>query len=230
MAAGISEWESLLDLALPALDHVFPDFGLVEQGTGTPPSWTLGGGTAIMIQIRHRVSHDIDIFVPGTKLKAFTPAANPAAARISRRFQWPGHYLKFELPDGEIDFLSVGLATEPGFTWQDIRGRRIALETPEEVVVKKVRYRSERFTARDAFDLAAVGTARPGLQKILAAEVGDALPRLSESLRVLEARGTDALRSAIVPIEMGIALLPRALHVARAIVDAATEEAAAAML
>ena len=138
-----------------------------------------------------------------------------------RRFQWPGHYLKFELAYGEIDFLSVGLATEPGFTWHDHHGRLVALETPEEVVVKKVRYRSDRFTARDAFDLAAVGTARPGLEKILATEVGDALPRLSESLRVLEARGTDMLRSAIIPIGMGVDLLPRALQTAREIVDGA---------
>lgn len=87
MVAGTSEWESLLDLALPALDHVFPNARSVEHDPGVMPAWTLGGGTAIMIQIRHRVSHDIDIFVPGTNLKAFTPAANPAAARISRRFQ-----------------------------------------------------------------------------------------------------------------------------------------------
>jgi len=137
MAAGISDWESLLDLALPALDHVFPSGGAAPHGSATSADWTLGGGTAIMIQIRHRISHDIDIFVPGTKLKAFTLAANPAAARISPRFQWPGHHVKYEVPVGEIDFRSVGLATEPGFTWFDFPGRRIALETPEEVIVKK---------------------------------------------------------------------------------------------
>ena len=56
---------------------------------------------------------------------------------------------------------------------------------------------------------------------MLAEEVWDALPRLSESLRVLEARGTDVLGSAIIPIEMGIALLPKALQTAREIVGAA---------
>ena len=34
---------------------------------------------------------------------------------MSDVYQWPGHYLKFELPNGEIDFLSPPLQTEPGF-------------------------------------------------------------------------------------------------------------------
>ncbi len=213
MTAAQSEWEYLLRLALPALDHVFP-----AQGPGSAPRWTLGGGTAIMLQIGHRISHDIDIFVPGTRLKDLTPAVNPAAALISERFQWPGHYLKFERPEGEVDFLSAPLQTAPGYSWQEHAGRMIALETPEEVIVKKVRYRSERFTARDAFDLAAVAAARPGLETVLASEVADALPRLAMALRVLQGRGVDALRASIVPVGHYAGLLPNALTVASDIV------------
>ena len=97
MTAGTSEWESLLELApehvhtliegaLPVLDHVFgpPD-------PSRKPDWTLGGGTAIMLQIGHRVSRDIDIFVPGTRLKLFTRAQDPAASRSPGGVQWPGH-------------------------------------------------------------------------------------------------------------------------------------------
>lgn len=216
MSAVRSDWAVLLRLALPALDHVFP-----RREPGGAPDWTFGGGTAIMLQIDHRISHDIDIFVHGARLKRFTPAANPAAAQISSRFQWPGHYLKFERPEGEVDFLSAGLQTDPGYTWRTIEDRPIALETPEEVVVKKVRFRSERFTARDAFDLAAVAAARPGLEAVLAEEVADALPRLDEALRVLEAKGTEALRTAIIPTGMGVALLPDALGRARSVVGQA---------
>lgn len=220
MPAEHSEWRLLLDLALPALDHVFgpPSSATAENQT---PDWTLGGGTAIMLHIRHRISHDIDIFVPGTRLGLFTPATNPAAARISERFQWPGHYLKFERPEGEIDFLSAMLQTKPGFTWSNLRGRPIAVETPEEVIVKKVRFRSHAFTARDAFDLAAVAAARPGLDWILRAETPDALPRLSEALRILERQGGKALAKEITPIGMGVTLLPTALERARHIVDCA---------
>jgi hypothetical protein len=220
MPAERSEWRLLLDLALPALDHVFgpPDEGTARNHT---PDWTLGGGTAIMLHIRHRISHDIDIFVPGTRLKLFTPATNPAAARISGRFQWPGHYLKFERPEGEIDFLSAMLQTKPGFTWSNLKGRPIAVETPEEVIVKKIRFRSHGFTARDAFDLAAVAAVRPGLDRTLRAETPDALPRLAEALRILERQGYDALAKQITPIGMGVALLPTALERARHVVDCA---------
>ena len=113
MTARASEWRKLLDKALPALDHVF---GAQPEKTDSP-DWTLGGGTAIAIQIDHRISYDIDIFVPGTALRNFVPANNPASRGISERFQWPGHYLKFELDEGEIDFLSPPLQTEPGFEW-----------------------------------------------------------------------------------------------------------------
>jgi hypothetical protein len=222
MIARRSDWRRLLDLALPALDYVFQNRD--QAGQAAPdgvPDWTLGGGTAVMLQIGHRISHDIGIFVPGTKLKAFTPAADPAAALISPRCQWPGHYLKVERPEGEIDFLSAGLLTEPGFTWRDLGGRLVALETPEEVIVKKIRYRSESFTARDTFDLAAVSAARPGLEEVLAAEVDDALPRLVEALRVLRAKGTAALAASIVPVGMGVALLPQTFDLAQAAVDRA---------
>jgi hypothetical protein len=218
MVAARSDWGKLLDTALPALDYVF---GPPDQTR--KPDWTLGGGTAIMLAINHRLSHDIDIFVAGISLKAFTPWMNPAARTISDRFQWPGHYLKFERPDGEIDFLSAPLQTDPGFAWQTLRGRPVALETPEEVIVKKVRYRSEQFKARDAFDLAAVGAALPGLAQILAAEVPDALPRLADAIRVLSARGEAPLRAAVMPLGAGVNMLPTVYAEASRIVARATE-------
>jgi hypothetical protein len=174
-------WRDLLRRALPALDHVFgadaPDF--------QAPQWTLGGGTAIALRIEHRLSDDVDIFILSRPLRQFTPARNPAAKAISASFQWPGHYLKFECEGGEIDFLSAQLQTEPGFTIETFEGRPVALETLDEVIAKKVRYRAARFAARDVFDLAAVGRRHPKIVETLAAEVADALPRLEA---VVEAR------------------------------------------
>jgi hypothetical protein len=180
-----SAWANLLDLALPALDHVFPDHDL-HAHAGTP-RWTLGGGTAIALRIGHRASDDIDLFTPATPLKAFTPTENPAAAAISAAFQYPGHYLKFEREDGEIDFLAVPLQTAPGFSIENYKGRAIALETIEEVIVKKVRYRAARFAPRDVFDLACAAQTVPGLATLLRDEVGDALPRLAVAVEALGA-------------------------------------------
>lgn len=218
MTAASSRWRDLLGLALPVLDHVFE-----RQTTIVDPDWTLGGGTAIAIELSHRVSFDIDIFLQRGKLKALTPASNPAARLISERYQWPGHYLKYQRPEGEIDFLSAVLQTEPGFVEYDFNGRPIAIETPEEVVVKKVRYRSERFTARDAFDLAAVASARTDLASVLADEVPDALGRLSESLRLIESRGLDAVEQAIVLTPYGRSILGGTFEITKATVAQALQ-------
>lgn len=203
MTDAPSRWRDLFRLAVAALDEVY---GLSRDDDW--PDWTLGGGTAIAVRIDHRISYDVDAFIQHGRLKDLTPAVNTAAARISEVFQWPGHYLKFELPYGEIDFLSAPLQTRPGFDRYDIDGRTIALETPEEVIVKKARYRSDRFTARDVFDLAAVAVARPGLAEILAAEVPDTLARMQENIRLHELRGLDHLAAQINPTSFGLTLLP----------------------
>ena len=180
-----TQWARLMDLALPALDHVLPG--------AAPGRWTLGGGTAIALRIGHRASDDIDIFVPGTALKAFAPHNNPAARAISESFQYPGHYLKFERPEGEIDFLGAPLQTAPGFAIESFRGRPVALETLEEVVVKKIRYRAAQFSMRDVFDLACVAQSLSSLPGILAGECGDALLRLAARLEALQQRGDTGL-------------------------------------
>lgn len=46
-----------MQLALPALDHVFG-----RKDPDGDPDWTLGGGTAIAIALDHRVSFDVDVF------------------------------------------------------------------------------------------------------------------------------------------------------------------------
>lgn len=207
----------MLQKALPALDHVFPP---ASFETGARPDWTLGGGTAIALRIAHRLSDDIDIFVPSRPLKAFTPAQNPGSRAISDRFQWPGHYLKFECGEGEIDFLSAHLQTDPGFTWEQYRDRVIALETLEEVVVKKVRFRAASFTARDIFDLAAVARAEPGLVKTLAVEVADALPRLKAIIEARAKRPGDFQRE-IRPRDGFVDLLATASGAAMSIVECA---------
>ncbi|MDP4025894.1 nucleotidyl transferase AbiEii/AbiGii toxin family protein [Methylobacterium sp. NEAU 140] len=219
MSGPESRWRHLLDRALPALRYV-----LGPEDPSQPPRWTLGGGTALALWLDHRISFDIDLFVPTVPLRHFTPAENPHAAAISRHFQWPGHYLKYETAEGEIDFLSPPLQTTPGYVWTTIGADAIPLETPEETIVKKIRYRSARLTARDAFDIAAVAEARPALAEALAQFVPDALPRAIEALDFLIGRGTD-LASVIRVTETCRPLLGTALDRARRTLVAAVERA-----
>jgi len=115
------------------------------------------------------------------------------------------------------------LQTSPGFTWERYRNRDIALETLEEVVVKKIRFRSGTFTTRDIFDLAAVGNSDPSLIGVLAAEVYDALPRLKT---VIQERSKSPNRMAMEirptkPFEYLIdTAFPDAIKIVHAAIDA----------
>lgn len=66
------------------------------------------------------------------------------------------------------------------------------------MIIKKIRYRSYAFTARDADDLAVVAGERLGLAAVIAKETADALPRVIESLRILEAKGQTDLGAQVV--------------------------------
>jgi len=52
-----SQWPALFDLAVEIFDRF-------EAANGFFPEWSFGGGTALMLQIDHRESHDIDILTP----------------------------------------------------------------------------------------------------------------------------------------------------------------------
>ena len=64
--------------------------------------------------------------------------------------------MKLFLPEGEIDFVASPTLTEDPFEEFEVLGRNILLETPIEIVAKKLWYRGDRATPRDLLDLALV--------------------------------------------------------------------------
>src|SRR3546814_10248418 len=73
----ISDWSSDvcssdLDLAIDILKHF-------NEANGFSPSWSFGGGTALMLQIDHRESHDIDLFLDDPQ---YLPFLNPETQGI----------------------------------------------------------------------------------------------------------------------------------------------------
>lgn len=154
MVAGRpSEWPVLFDLAISILDHA-------EKSLGFIPHWSFGGGTALMLQIDHRESHDIDLFLDDPQI---LPFLNPETQDISLERR-PDSYdgdgagvLKLAYTElGEIDFICAPSIVDSPTTPSDVRGRAVALETPAEIVAKKVYFRGWNFQPRDMFDLAAV--------------------------------------------------------------------------
>jgi hypothetical protein len=128
-----SEWPHLFDTAVRILSHF-------EAAHGGMPFWSFGGGTALMLQIDHRESHDIDLFLDDPQV---LPFLNPETQNIDLERK-PDSYstegttvLKLAYKDlGEIDFICcVDITDAPAHT-KDIRGHRAALETRAEIIAK----------------------------------------------------------------------------------------------
>lgn len=121
--------------------------------------WSLGGGTALMLQMDHRTSHDIDVFVDDHQIFGFL---NPELSDLNFGLQ-PSEvtsdgskFIKFTFGEmGEIDFIVSGHLTDHPFVDRVIEGVPTRLETIAEVIAKKVYYRGAETQARDIFDIAA---------------------------------------------------------------------------
>lgn len=148
LPAGI--WQDLLRHAYSLIDEI------AKHGI-SDPVWTFGGGTVLMLRHRHRVSKDIDIFVPDPQYLGFvSPRLSDVAESVTQDYvEGPG-YVKLLRPEGEIDFVaSPNLTAEPFELWR-LMGRSVRVETSSEIVAKKLWHRGDRATARDLFDLALV--------------------------------------------------------------------------
>jgi hypothetical protein len=121
--------------------------------------WTFGGGTALMLHIDHRESHDVDLFITDPQLLGFLDPAKQGFVLSMEPSAYDGDgigHLKLSFEDiGEVDFIVGQQQTEPGFRVQGILGVPTKLETPAEIIAKKIAYRGRRIQPRDIFDIAA---------------------------------------------------------------------------
>ena len=146
-------WESLFPRALMLIDDISKYGGIAD------PFWTFGGGTVLMFRYCHRLSKDIDIFVPDPQYLGFvTPRLSDTAADLTEDYtEQPGMFVKLQFDEGEVDFVSAPNLLNDG-AWEawDIQGRAVKVETAAEIIAKKMYHRGDRVTARDLFDLALV--------------------------------------------------------------------------
>lgn len=147
-----SRWPKLFGEAL----------GIIEQAKGRagPISWTFGGGTALMLQIGHRESFDVDIFISDPQLLPYLhpirqgyvtglrPKACVADGVRSLKIAFDGI--------GEIDFVCAAPLTETPALKTEVFGHRVELESPAEIIAKKIFYRGATLQPRDMFDIACV--------------------------------------------------------------------------
>ena len=172
-------WETLFLRALCVLESVPLDF-----------EWSFGGGTVLMRRYGHRVSKDIDIFLPDPQLLGhLSPRLNPAAEALTPDYVEQANFLKLYFPEGEVDFVVSGPLTRDPVAREVVVGRTILVETTAEIIAKKVWHRASDFKARDLFDLALVAEREPAAliaaREFLAARRRDLLRRLHESEEAL---------------------------------------------
>ncbi|MEI7656366.1 MAG: nucleotidyl transferase AbiEii/AbiGii toxin family protein [Actinomycetes bacterium] len=141
-------WEQLFRHALRLLDDL-------QEKSGTVPFWTFGGGTVLMLRYRHRISKDIDIFVPDPQYLGYVnPRLSDLAESISPNYVEAAGYVKLVLPSGEIDFVAAHNLTDAPFEEWELLGRKVRVETAVEIIAKKMWHRGDQVAARDLFDLA----------------------------------------------------------------------------
>ena len=144
------------------LQHAFRLMEDIHQNGIENPFWTFGGGTVLMLRYHHRMSKDIDIFVPDPQYLGFvSPRLSNIAEEISTDYVEGSGFVKLIRPEGEIDFVaSPNLTNAPFEVWQ-LLGRKVRVETATEIVAKKLWHRGDRVSARDLFDLSLVVEREP---------------------------------------------------------------------
>lgn len=121
-------------------------------------NWSLGGGTALMLQIDHRHSFDIDIFFADVQLINFIVATvsdvnenseNPKYTSLS-----PSHVAIKYSEFGKIDYIYSGILTDNPFKNIELVGRNIKIQTVPEIITSKIVKRGRDILPRDIFDVA----------------------------------------------------------------------------
>ena len=192
MAQGrLNDWETLFRHAMQ-----------IVEAAGAPGSrlrdWSFGGGTVLMRRFRHRVSKDVDIFVPDPQYLGYvSPRLNDTAESLTSRYLETAISVKLYFPEGEIDFIASAPLTEKPTAEETVLGRRVDVETTAEIIAKKVWHRGRDFTARDLFDLALVATEDPGALQPIAA----ILRERREAIRKRIASGEKALRKTFAELD-----------------------------
>jgi hypothetical protein len=139
-------WKRLFEIACQLIRQVNLEEAIIER-------WTLGGGTAMMLQIDHRESRDVDIFLSDPQLLGFL---NPKTHDFVFEIRPTGYVtdgstsLKWVFENiGEIDFIVGHLMTSAPTKRTTIEGISVELETIPEIITKKIYYRGSSIKPRD---------------------------------------------------------------------------------
>lgn len=155
----------------------------------------------MMLQIDHRESHDVDIFLPDAQFLAFLdPKLHDFEFEIT-----PSDYtgdgagfikLAFDRI-GEIDFIVGHALTATPTTKRRVEGEDVDLDTVIEIIAKKIHYRGASVKPRDIFDIAAAAKRdRDPIVSALRAYKGD----VARTLLAIDRLNPDFVRATIAEL------------------------------
>ena len=148
------DWKSLEKKAAEIVSNA----GESAKSGRTDPLF--GGGTRLMLELNHRISHDIDLFIRDPQWIGFlSPRLNDKVGDLVHGYEEDATFLKLKFPEGEIDFIVRMSLT--GLPPESSEKSRFLLEPVEEVLAKKLFYRGASLTPRDLFDWACIESMHP---------------------------------------------------------------------
>jgi hypothetical protein len=208
-----ADWARLFRIACALIRQVNSKESIIDH-------WTFGGGTAMMLQIDHRESHDVDIFLfDPQQLPFLDPQKHDFTFEIQPTdYKGDGaRFQKFSFENiGEIDFIVGGSLTSTPTIPMTIEGEAVQLETIPEVITKKVYHRGSSIKPRDIFDIAAAGEKQANS---IIDELKSYKNEVTRTLAVMEKLNPDFVNRAIAEL----AINPQYDSVAKSAMERARE-------
>lgn len=172
----------------------------------------------MMLQINHRESHDIDIFLPDPQLLSFLdPKLHDFKFEIEPSdYTGDGtEFIKLAFNGiGEIDFIVGHAMTDMPTTRRTVEGDDVDLETVVEIIAKKIHYRGASIKPRDIFDIAvAAKTDRDSIINALTTYKDDVI----QTLKAIEKLKPDFVKATIAELAIK--------HPYESVVETALDEA-----
>ncbi len=171
--------------------------------------YTLVGGTALSIQIRHRLSEDLDFIFDGEKLNANSIKRNIAAVfpdyRIIRQeLPWQ---IDFVINNVKVTFFSTGAIALPfNVQFHSFRYKSIAVCNAKTIASLKMAAIAQRNTIRDYYDLYTLIKYHYSLKEIID-QTKKLIPNLSpitytETLIYIDDIEEASLENHLMPVEL----------------------------
>lgn len=218
LSTGIGHWRRSLNskkgIFKPVWKELFRLAVMFLNNTGVSNErWVMGGGTVLMLHYMHRLSKDIDIFFNDPQfLTLLTPRLNDLVADYVSDYDEQSNFLKLRFSEGEIDYIVAPNLTGLEPLLMNVEGILTRTDTPEEIVIKKIFYRTESLKVRDVIDIASVVKYRgeslrhymvicSGKLEILKNRIELIKPHFKEALASLEIIDNDLAGSAIEIVE-----------------------------